>query len=220
MTALTPPRVTRQPDAGFTLVEVLIAMLLLSILMSALAGAVISSLKATAGTSTRLSTSHDRQLVQVYLPRDLSSASGALSGAFVTSWHCAPPAPAATPALVLTWKGMPPTSFSPTPLGSAALTATFEADYVAASTPSPRLLRYYCYKGPQSSSWSTAAVSTMVYGLQSTSAVTAQCASSVSGPLAFCNQVGPPVAAPWLTMSITDTTGASYSVTGQMRTNS
>lgn len=209
---------TGSAEAGFTLLEVLIVLILLSLLMGALSTTIIVSLKATAGTSTRLSTSHDRQLVAVYLPRDLASASSAVSGSSVSSWNCAPQAPAPTPTLVLTWRGVPPTTQDP-PV-STAVTYGFEADYaVIQSGTNWRLVRYYCNQ-PPGGSWSTASRATMVYGLQSQTAAAVTCASSPSGTGAGCNQPTPPPNAPWVTLTVTDTTAASYSVTGQMRTNS
>ena len=228
----------RQRETGFTLIEVLIVMLLLSILMGALAGAAIVSLKAVAGSSTRLSTSHDRQLVDVYLPRDLSSARTAVSGTNVGvgTWNCAPRgAGSPTPVLVLGWLGMPTTTTtSPTPLGSAELTAQFEVDYVAVAQPASigvlpdtastyRLVRYYCTK-PPGSGWSSATSATMVYGLQGQAGASVGCLASPpaspSAPGPACNITSSPPGQPFLTMTITDLTNATYSITGQMRTNS
>lgn len=226
----------REGESGFTLIEVLIVLLLLSILMGALAGAAIVSLKAVAGSSTRLSTSHDRQLVDVYLPRDLSSARTAVSGANVTTWNCAPHSGGSpTPTLVLGWLGMPTTTTtSPTPLGSAELTAQFEVDYVPVAQPASigvlpnttstyRLVRYYCTR-PAGSGWGAASSATMVYGLQGQAGASVGCLAtppaSPSAPGAACNITTSPPAMPWVTMTITDLAGATYSITGQMRTNS
>jgi prepilin-type N-terminal cleavage/methylation domain-containing protein len=66
------PRATH--DDGFTLIELLVAITILGILMAALTAAIITGLKTTDDTSTRLAESHDAQIVQVWWPQDVQSA--------------------------------------------------------------------------------------------------------------------------------------------------
>lgn len=61
-------------DQGFTLVEVLIAVTILGMIMSAIAAAVIFTIDTTKSTSNRLSDSVDSQITSAYFVRDVQGA--------------------------------------------------------------------------------------------------------------------------------------------------
>lgn len=63
----------REPDAGFTLVELVITVAIISIIATALIGVVFSYLRVTNETSTRLNESTDQQFVSAYWQQDVSS---------------------------------------------------------------------------------------------------------------------------------------------------
>ena len=62
-------------ERGFTLVEILISMAILGILITAVGGALIVSLRTTEATKARLSQSHDVQIASAYVANDVQSAS-------------------------------------------------------------------------------------------------------------------------------------------------
>lgn len=66
----------RRNDAGFTLPELLITIVILGVIMFALSEAFIAVLKSNQTTTDRLGQSHDAQLVANYLVQDAQSADG------------------------------------------------------------------------------------------------------------------------------------------------
>ena len=86
---LTPPR---HGQEGFTLVELIIGMLILSIIIGSIASALIVTLGTTDATNRRMAENHDVQVTSAYLANDVQSAasvsvdpgSGNCSGAFTT----------------------------------------------------------------------------------------------------------------------------------------
>lgn len=64
----------RPGEAGFTLVEVLITVVILGVIVGALSSGLIVALRTTEQTTTRLDESHDAQIVSAYLVNDTQSA--------------------------------------------------------------------------------------------------------------------------------------------------
>ena len=64
----------RLNDAGFTLVELTISILIISVVVPAIGGALIFGLKTFGTTSQRLGESHDLQLAASYFASDVQSA--------------------------------------------------------------------------------------------------------------------------------------------------
>jgi prepilin-type N-terminal cleavage/methylation domain-containing protein len=62
-----------RPDAGFTLIEILIVVVILGVIMVPLGNAVIGFLKNTDVASDRLALSHDAQISAAYFARDVAS---------------------------------------------------------------------------------------------------------------------------------------------------
>jgi len=69
---LTPPR-PGPDDAGFTLVELLISVLILGIIAVPLAGVVLGYLRNAGATSARMSESHDAQMAAAYFAQDVQA---------------------------------------------------------------------------------------------------------------------------------------------------
>jgi prepilin-type N-terminal cleavage/methylation domain-containing protein len=67
------PHGPRRDDAGFTLVELLIAIVVLGVISAPLANLVISGLQHTRTASTRLELSHDAQISTTYFGQDVAS---------------------------------------------------------------------------------------------------------------------------------------------------
>jgi prepilin-type N-terminal cleavage/methylation domain-containing protein len=61
-------------DDGFTLPEILIAMFIIGLLITAMGGALIVGFRTTDDTQTRLSESHDAEIASAYLANDVQSA--------------------------------------------------------------------------------------------------------------------------------------------------
>lgn len=61
-------------EQGFTLIELLVVIVILGIISAAIASAILIGLRTTDDTSQRLTESHDAQLVQVWIPNDVQSA--------------------------------------------------------------------------------------------------------------------------------------------------
>lgn len=167
-------------DHGVTLIEMLAALTILGLIFVPLTGAVIIALKTTGTSSLRLTQSHDRQLVEVYFPRDASSSTS--SPQVNATGACFTTGPS---VVVLKWMGVPEISGVP----ATTLQLNYEADYV---TQGGQLVRWYCQ------------------GATKTSLTTAYALSSSSPPTAT-------ISGKSITLTLTDSSGVAYSVTGQGR---
>jgi prepilin-type N-terminal cleavage/methylation domain-containing protein len=70
----------REDEGGFTLVEMLIGMVIVTILVGAMGSALIVSLRTTGVTNARMSESHDVQITSSYLANDVQSAAAVQLG--------------------------------------------------------------------------------------------------------------------------------------------
>jgi len=124
----------RRGDAGFTLVELLISVVILGIIAAPLAGVVLGYLKNADATSARLSESHDVQIAAAYFAQDVESLGVRDYSDTTTFDHplvqsaetdvaadggTYPCGPAGTPAAVVRlawddWDGVPSSSGTPT----------------------------------------------------------------------------------------------------------
>jgi prepilin-type N-terminal cleavage/methylation domain-containing protein len=82
----------KRNEEGFTLVELMIGMVIISLLIGAMGSALIVSLRTTDATNQRMAQNHDVQITSSYLANDVQSAAGVsvdnsttdCSGAFTT----------------------------------------------------------------------------------------------------------------------------------------
>ena len=127
----------RRDEAGFTLVELLISIAIISIITPALAGVVIAYLKNTTTTQSRLAESHDVQFATAYWQRDVASIGVRAFDAATKSFPLqqsvgitpACTLPAGTPVTTLGW-----TRYDPAVLvsHSPAAAKTVTVSYVSA----------------------------------------------------------------------------------------
>jgi prepilin-type N-terminal cleavage/methylation domain-containing protein len=109
---------TPRDDQGVTLPEVLIAIVILSIIMTPLVSALTAYLQNTDDTLRQMGESHDVQIVAAHFTRDVQSL-GVRDGAFAlrpsvnntTNFPCNG---AGTSVVLLAWDGIHPTSGMPT----------------------------------------------------------------------------------------------------------
>lgn len=97
-------------EGGFTLLEVIIVVAILALIIGPITASVMVGFNAVSASSASLNQAADRQLVQLYLPRDVQSATSA-----TTYQNQCDSAHAATTALSLDWgaivvAGSPPTT--------------------------------------------------------------------------------------------------------------
>jgi hypothetical protein len=218
-------------ERGLTLVEVVIALFILTIIMGALAIVTITSFKATASSFTQLNNSHDRQLLEVYFPRDVLSANHATVIDAATLESGGGPNPRLTvlcqnaplgivstntTVLQLTWQGLPPQS-----TGTNQASEYFAVDYAVVPAPGSttkyELERFYCHSTTAPSaamahSYGELDPDTVVaFGLAAPTGTTypayAQCMVGASGT--DC--------AGSLTLNVTDTSDRAFKIAGEMR---
>jgi prepilin-type N-terminal cleavage/methylation domain-containing protein len=78
-------RRARFAESGFTLVELLMAVTILGIIVTPLGAAFFVALRTVDETSNRRASSHDAQLLSIYLPPDVQNASDAITTGFTAS---------------------------------------------------------------------------------------------------------------------------------------
>lgn len=129
---------------GFTLVELIVAIVLMGIVAVPLGVSFVEAVKTTGATSTSLGSSHDTQLVDYYLQRDAAGASATSSP---SAWACAVGAGATVGPnagiIQFTWPQADVATGSTLASGYAGFSpgTNYEADYIYQSGG---LTRYYC----------------------------------------------------------------------------
>jgi prepilin-type N-terminal cleavage/methylation domain-containing protein len=215
---LTPARL-RDDDAGFTLVELLMSVVILGIIAVPLAGVVLGYLKNAGATSARMSESHDAQMAAAYFAQDVQALgvrdysdtttfehpllSSVETGAAATA-GAYPCGPAGTPDAVvrLAWD-----DWDGAPSGSSTPPVRVRAAYVQDGT---ELHRLFCRN-------SAAVVSDVVVAHDLVSPFAAVTCTDRAGTAAACTGAG--VAVPGtvsLRLTIHDpdsATGSTYAVT-------
>jgi prepilin-type N-terminal cleavage/methylation domain-containing protein len=78
-------KATLRDESGFTLVELLIAVVVMGMIVTVIGAAVNVGLRTMDDTSNRLTSSTDAQLLSIYLPKDVQSASVAVTSGITCS---------------------------------------------------------------------------------------------------------------------------------------
>jgi prepilin-type N-terminal cleavage/methylation domain-containing protein len=136
------PRQRLHDEQGFSLIELLIAVMVSGVILTALATGFIVTMKGTKGAHERLVESHDAQLLAAYFPSDVQSADESLVDlatwtADTTPADCAgPPASGSDNMLLLRW----------TELINGSSLSGFSVSYRLESgvAGEAKLVRYYC----------------------------------------------------------------------------
>lgn len=202
----------QRDEQGFTLIELLVAMIVGGIVLAAVAAGFVVALQVTGISSTRLSQSDDRQLIEVWLPRDVQSAQMASKNAPA---NCEllqnANAPQRTAVLVLSGQGQSITIKTGAP--NTVSTDVYESDYILttrrSNTVGRKLTRYYCYT-PSSKTMSCSASGAVC----THEVVSYDISSKEATPVA----VRLPTVSPGIvTLTLTDSSGDTYSVSGLER---
>lgn len=134
----TRTRVNWRDDRGFTLIELLAVITIMGIITVPVTASVIITLRTTGSVSQRMTQSHDRQLLEVYFPRDITSSTQ--NAQANVSGNCS----GATSLVVLKWTGVPSVAGVP----ATTIQQTYEVDYVLQGNT---IVRYLCQGGSKSS---------------------------------------------------------------------
>lgn len=202
---LTRLRPTPQrSESGFTLVELIVAVVLMGVVAFPLIDSFIEAVKTTGATSTSLGSSHDAQLVDYYLQRD---AAGATPATTPNAWACASAAgvtvgTTATGLIQFTWPEAPVVTATTLASGYPVFNsgASYESDYVYQG---PDLTRYYCSV--------TGVVGTPIQTTRVASTLSLTSAPTVPRVNDNCN--GGSGLGSCTTVSWTDASGKNYSAT-------
>jgi prepilin-type N-terminal cleavage/methylation domain-containing protein len=138
-------------EAGLTLIELLIVMVILPIVIGAAGTALITSFRNSNSVQSRISQSHDSQITSTYFVRDVQSST------MITTSSSPICGPAATQVLGVEWPG-------PSAQGTVAVS------YVTTTIgtpPSPVLQRWYCPNAAEPTAFTT---TTLAHDLGSGSA--------------------------------------------------
>jgi hypothetical protein len=142
-----------------TLLEIIIAMTIGTFLLGAISAAVIAAFDVTGVATASLTQTNDRQLVQIWFPRDVQSAQKATKTAGATCAIAQPGGPPAGTKAVVRLEGNGE-RFTTTRGVTTVKTTFYEVDYVleakSATSGGERLVRYFCYT-PSSTSLSCTA---------------------------------------------------------------
>lgn len=133
----------QRSESGFTLVEMLIAIVILGIIVVPITGALVVTLRTTDETSNRMVASNDAQLLSFWLPGDIQSTGNDTLNANVLDDDTVYPPTVSTEcsgrtnALRLEW------------VEQGASGSTYDAAYavVQAASGSWQLIRYFCVDG-------------------------------------------------------------------------
>jgi prepilin-type N-terminal cleavage/methylation domain-containing protein len=194
-------------EQGFTLVELLVAITIMSMIMGGISESIIVGLRSTAAISTSVSESHDTQMVTAWFPRDVNGATTIWGGAPLAKTQPLCATPAGWTRTVLTMLSGDPTL----PL----LTS-----YVVVKTGTMfQLVRTVC-EGANVPDGPVIVVHNLATEVLAPAAAVVWSATVVCTPA--CSPPGKPAAvtpAKVVTLAVTELSGFTFQVTGQSRVN-
>jgi prepilin-type N-terminal cleavage/methylation domain-containing protein len=201
-----------QPDAGFTLIEMVMAMVIMTIITGPITAMTIIGYNTWTSSTTSLYVSHDRQLLETYFGRDATSATSATVG---TAGSCVPAGVTVSSWVAdLKWKG------------SRQIDGTWTNSYESAYATTivgtkPVLQRWLCTSTTVNGTTTTApaVVLTVAHSLSTTVAppVTATCwIGTTSATAGTCPSVtaSTPVS---MAITVTDAANVSYTISTEQR---
>jgi len=112
-------------NAGFTLVEVLVTLVITGFIVLAMTGAIIIGFRSTSSSEKRLAQNRDIELVQAVLPRDIMTATG-LTAPAAADQNCSGRAA----ILKVTWQTASLVTTSTQPGPPVTTRTAYEVDYV------------------------------------------------------------------------------------------
>ena len=189
----------KSDEAGFTLVELLVAIAILGIIIPAIGGALISIIHNTNATSQRLAESHDAQITAAYFANDVQSVA-AVTGTDTpgsASYDTACDRAGDTSLIEFKWW-----QYDTTGSISSYNLVVYSTEPVAGSLPPAQLLRRRFCQGPNGVAPSLV-----------TDVVAGHLVSGVSSPTVCTHACsGQPASA--VAMSVTETSGYTFVVSG------
>lgn len=202
----------RDFERGFSLVELLIAMAISTIVLAAIAAAFVAGINVTGTSSTRMAQADDRQLVEIWFPRDVQSAQTAKD---ITNSGATPPDTCArTPTLggpataLLVLRGMGEAVVPESGGPNEVVPNRYEADYVLSAPNASNvrsLVRYFCLWSSGAASPTTKSKMTVSYDLN---------AGPSAASVKITSAAGTPTT---VSMTLEDASGNLYSLSASER---
>lgn len=188
----------KNDEAGFTLVELLVAIAILGIIIPAIGAALISIIHNTNATSQRLAESHDAQITAAYFGNDVQSV--AVTGTVTpgsASYDTACDRAGDTSLIEFKWW-----EYDTTGSISSYHLVVYSTEPVSGSSPPAQLLRRRFCQGPNGvapSLVTDVVVGHLVSGVSSPTVCTSACSGQPAGAAA---------------MTVTETSGYRFVVSG------
>lgn len=187
-------------EDGFTLIELMVVLSIMTVVLAAVGTAIITVLKITDDTSSRMSESHDAQLASAYFANDVESAV-----TVTTTSGGYGPCGNSNAIVNFEWKdiGIGNTN-------TAVATSTVASYATSTVGTQIRLERQFCERGPSSAVYNLArtdAIATLVQSVSPLSCDPVGCACPQSVSPGFCT----------VTLDVTDNSGYRFTLTGTRR---